>query len=107
MAKTRTTASGKQHGSDSDLCSLEIVEKLRRRRARIAVRNDNHMLLSRTHLHHVIQNHFQRRGETWHVTHHHLLRSILRAALVADDLQWEAPSITILGCRPATVASTT
>ena len=34
MSKAGTTASGKQHGSDSDLCSLEIVEKLRRRRAR-------------------------------------------------------------------------
>ena len=65
------------------------------------------MLLSSTDLHHVIQNHFQRRGETWHIPNHHLLRSILRAALVADDLQREAPSITILGCRPATVASTT
>ena len=64
------------------------------------------MLLSSTDLHHVVQNHFKRSGETWHVTHHHLLSSVLRAALVADDLQWEAPSITILGCRPATITST-
>ena len=107
MAKACTATPCKEHRSDGDLCCFEIVENFWGRRTRVAIGDDNDMLLPCTNLHHVIQDHFKRRGETRHVTNHHLLGSVLRTTLGADDLQRETPPVAIFRGRTTAIASTT